>query len=61
MRSIPEAHLRNEYRRRLGRLLRRRREPAVLFSYMIKCAMHYHHYTMARQMLAEESRIVNSF
>jgi radical SAM superfamily enzyme YgiQ (UPF0313 family) len=61
MRSIPEAHLRNEYRRRVGRLLRRRREPAVLFSYLIKCAMHYHHYTMARQMLAEESRIVNSF
>jgi radical SAM superfamily enzyme YgiQ (UPF0313 family) len=61
MRLIPEAHLRNEYRRRLGRLLKRRREPTVLFVYLIKCAMHYHHYTMARQMAVKEAPVVNSF
>ncbi len=61
MRLIPEAHLRNEYRRRLGRLLRRRREPAVLFAFLIKCAMHYHHYTMVQQMLSQGAPIVNSF
>jgi len=61
MRSIPERQLRKEYRRRFGRLLRRRREPSVLFAYLIKCAMHYHHYTMARQMLAQGSPVVNSF
>jgi radical SAM superfamily enzyme YgiQ (UPF0313 family) len=61
MRMIPEGHLRAEYRRRLGRLLRQRREPATLFVYLIKCAMHYHHYTMAREMAAQESPVVNSF
>jgi hypothetical protein len=61
MRAVPEAHLRDEYRRRIRRLWRERREPATLFVYLIKCAMHYHHHTMVHQMLAEESPIVNSF
>jgi radical SAM superfamily enzyme YgiQ (UPF0313 family) len=61
MRMIPEGRLQAEYRRRLGRLLRRRREPATLFVYLIKCGMHYHHYTMAREMAAHESPVVNSF
>jgi radical SAM superfamily enzyme YgiQ (UPF0313 family) len=61
MRAVPEADLRDEYRRRVRRLLKQRREPATLFVYLIKCAMHYHHHMMVRQMLAEESPIVNSF
>jgi radical SAM superfamily enzyme YgiQ (UPF0313 family) len=60
MRSVPEAELRREYRRRIGRLLKVRREPEVLFIYVIKCAMHYHHYTMARQMGQGERAVVNS-
>jgi hypothetical protein len=27
---------------------------------VIKCAMHYHHYTMSRQM-AEQHQLVNTF
>ena len=50
MRRVPDAALRDEYRRRIGRLLRAKRDPAVLFVYLIKCAMHYHHYTMSQQM-----------
>jgi len=61
MRAVPERSLRDEYRRRIGRLLRRRREPTTLFVYLIKCAMHFHHHTLVRQMLAAESTIVNSF
>ena len=61
MRSVPDAHLRQTYRRYLVRLLSRRRDPEVLFVFMVKCAMHYHHYTMARQMAAEPLAIVNSF
>jgi radical SAM superfamily enzyme YgiQ (UPF0313 family) len=61
MREIPEAGLRREYRRRLGRLLRRRRDPGLVLLYLIKCAMHYHHYTMARQMTSGRSPIYNSF
>ncbi len=61
MRQVPEAHLRREYRRRLWRLLRKHREPATLFVYLLKCAIHYHHYTMTQQMTTDAARIVNSF
>lgn len=61
MRGVPEAHLRQEYRRRLGRLLRQRWDPGVVFLFLIKCAMHYHHYTLARQMAEDRSHLVNSF
>jgi radical SAM superfamily enzyme YgiQ (UPF0313 family) len=57
---IPEARLRLEYLRRLGRLLRVRRDPGLLLLYTIKCAMHYHHYRLARQMAGGRS-MVNSF
>jgi radical SAM superfamily enzyme YgiQ (UPF0313 family) len=61
MREIPEASLRREYSRRLGRLLRSRRDPALVLLYLIKCAMHYHHHTMARQMASGRSPVYNSF
>jgi radical SAM superfamily enzyme YgiQ (UPF0313 family) len=61
MREVPDARLRREYRRRLWRLLRVRPDPVVLFVYLIKCAMHYHHYTLARQMADRQAQIVNSF
>jgi hypothetical protein len=41
MHGIPEAELRREYRKRLWRVLRTRREPSVLRTYAIRCAMHY--------------------
>jgi radical SAM superfamily enzyme YgiQ (UPF0313 family) len=61
MRSVPDVRLRRAYRRYLLRLLRERRDPEVLFVFLVKCAMHYHHYTMAKQMAAEPLAIVNSF
>jgi radical SAM superfamily enzyme YgiQ (UPF0313 family) len=61
MRDVPEAHLRREYRRRIVRLLKVRREPETLFIYLIKCAMHYHHYAMARQMSSGQRPVVNTF
>ncbi|HEX8201899.1 MAG TPA: radical SAM protein [Isosphaeraceae bacterium] len=61
MRGVPEAPLRREYRRRVWRLLKVRRNPGVLLLYMLKIAMHYHAHTMARQMTSGERRIVNSF
>ncbi len=60
MRGVPSAKLRREYRRRMLRALRRRPDPMVLFVYALKCAMHYHHYTLAEQMAAER-RVVNTF
>ncbi len=61
MSGIPEAHLRAEYRRRVLRFLRHRRDPGTLLFYVIKCAMHYHAYTMAKQMTSGRSRIYNSY
>jgi radical SAM superfamily enzyme YgiQ (UPF0313 family) len=58
---VPESTLRAEYLRRVGRLLKVRRDPAVLVHYLIKCAMHYHHHKMARQMARAQGAVVNSF
>jgi len=61
MRGVPDASLRRQYRRRIWRLLRVRKDPVVLFVYLIKCAAHYHHYTMATRMAQRETQVVNSF
>jgi radical SAM superfamily enzyme YgiQ (UPF0313 family) len=61
MRGVPEAALRREYRRRFWRLLRRRPDPNLAVLFLLKCAMHYHQYTMARQMAARRTAVVNSF
>jgi radical SAM superfamily enzyme YgiQ (UPF0313 family) len=47
MRYVPEADLRRTYRRRILRMLRVRHDPAVWLAYVMKCAMHYHHYRLA--------------
>jgi radical SAM superfamily enzyme YgiQ (UPF0313 family) len=61
LRGVPEVELRREYRRRVAALLRSRRDPVVLFVYVLKCVIHYHVYTMVRNMTVNERRIVNSF
>jgi radical SAM superfamily enzyme YgiQ (UPF0313 family) len=59
--GVREARLRREYARRLARLLRVRRDPTLLLIYVIKFAMHYHHYRMARQMADDGAPVINSF
>ncbi len=61
MAGIPEASLRKEYRRRLLRLLKTRRDPGVVMFYVIKCAMHYHAHGMARRMAGGRGKVINSF
>ena len=61
MRSIPEVGLRREYRKRFWRLVKARPDPNVAVLYLLKCCLHYHQYTMARQMKSAGSRVVNSF
>jgi hypothetical protein len=60
MKNIPDPELRRIYRRRMATMARRRPDPSLLFICVIKCAMHYHHYTMSRQM-AEQHTTVNTF
>jgi radical SAM superfamily enzyme YgiQ (UPF0313 family) len=61
MRGVSDATLRREYRRRLARFFRVRRDPAVLFVYLVKCLAHYHYHTMIQNMSADESQVVNTF
>jgi len=52
MRGIPDTALRREYRRRLMRLAWYRREPQIIQTYAIKCAMHWHAHRMVQELLA---------
>ncbi len=61
MRNIPERELRREYRKRFWRFVTARPNANIAFFYLIKCVMHYHQCTMARQMAVEHGRVVNSF
>ena len=57
-----DSMLRREYRRRVFRAVRARpREPVIYFYYVLKCAMHYHHYTMARNMATDPDQVVSTF
>jgi hypothetical protein len=58
---VPEPSLRREYVRRVWRLLKVRRDPAVLWIYVTKCALHYHAHTMARRMVEGRAPLVNSY
>src|SRR3984957_19830398 len=60
MKNVPDPGVRRTYRRRMATMVRRRFDPSLLFICVIKCAMHYPHYTMSRQM-ADEHRLVNTF
>jgi radical SAM superfamily enzyme YgiQ (UPF0313 family) len=61
MSRVNEPALRKIYRERITRLMRRRPDPVVWFVYVLKCAIHYHHFTMAKEMATADSPLVNSF
>jgi radical SAM superfamily enzyme YgiQ (UPF0313 family) len=58
--SIPDQALWRVYKNRVARLLRSCRDPSTFIFYVIKCAMHYHAYRMAKDLESEQT-IVNSF
>jgi radical SAM superfamily enzyme YgiQ (UPF0313 family) len=61
MTMVPEAYLRKEYRKRLYKLLKTRRDPGIVIFYLIHMAQHYHAHTMARQMASGRTPVYNSF
>ncbi|MSR59207.1 MAG: DUF4070 domain-containing protein [Planctomycetaceae bacterium] len=61
MRMIPEPALRSIYRRRILGMLKSRHDPSVWFTYVVKCAMHYHHHQMANRMARHEAPVVSTF
>jgi hypothetical protein len=61
MRRVESVGLRRRYRAELWRQLRRFRDPGRIFGYVIRCAMHYHHVTLAADMARPRGAVVNSF
>lgn len=61
MRIVPDPGLRGIYRREIGNLLRTRPSASLLFGYVLKCVMHFHHHTLARDMLEGRTAVVNSY
>jgi radical SAM superfamily enzyme YgiQ (UPF0313 family) len=61
MQRVEPPELRRLYRRRMLRLLRQRPDPVVAFVYLLKCAIHFHHHTMAQEMATRSTPLVNSF
>jgi radical SAM superfamily enzyme YgiQ (UPF0313 family) len=60
MKNVPDPELRRTYRRRMTTMIRRRPDPNLLLVCVLKCALHYHHYTMSREMV-EQRMLVNTF
>ncbi len=61
MKQIDDPSLRAEYRLRLRQVWRQRREPAALFVYVLKCAIHYHYQQINSQLNRTDRPMVNTF
>jgi radical SAM superfamily enzyme YgiQ (UPF0313 family) len=61
MRIVPDARLRKAYRQELASVLRRRPGVALVFGCLLKCVMHFHHHTMARDMDEGRTAVVNPY
>jgi len=61
MRLVPDRALRREYGRRIWKLWKVRRDPAVLILHVINCAIHYHFYSLAKQIGSGRGPVYNSF
>ena len=61
MKAVEDPELRELYRQRLRALWRKRREPAFIFVYILKCAFHFHYLKIAQGMEQDKRRIVNTF
>lgn len=60
MTRIANRDLRRLYRRQVLSALCRRPNPSVVYVYILKCASHYHHYTIAEAMARHEAPVVNT-
>ncbi len=59
--KVKDPSLRNEYHRRTRNAFFTKNDLDLLYPYLLKCAMHYHHHRMTAQMLEDESSVVNTF
>jgi hypothetical protein len=61
MMRVPDGALRGVYRRQFWRVLRTRRNPAVLRIYAIKCAIHFHMHEFVRLLVARDRPLLNTY
>src|SRR5262249_29223736 len=61
MRRVPDAVVRRVYRRRFWQFVKTRPNARLGLIYLIKCAIHYHLYTMTRNMAQQQSPVLNTF
>lgn len=59
--GVPEKNLRRLYRQHLWKFLKFRQNPGTVLLYVLHLSMHYHAYTMAKQMTSGTTAIVNSY
>jgi radical SAM superfamily enzyme YgiQ (UPF0313 family) len=60
LRQVPDDRLRKEYRLRIRRMQKQRRDSYTWFAYALMCGIHYHHHALANQMANEEMQLVSS-
>ncbi|MQA30884.1 MAG: DUF4070 domain-containing protein [Luteitalea sp.] len=61
MRRVEDRSLRSRYRREIVRDFLGHGDPGRLFGYVVRCALHYHHYSLSQQMARHQTALVNSF
>ena len=61
MRHVEDPALRARYRREVVAQWRARGDPGFVLGYIIRCAMHYHHQRLAREMAGQGAQVVNAF
>ncbi|MBK7675045.1 MAG: B12-binding domain-containing radical SAM protein [Candidatus Accumulibacter sp.] len=58
MKNVEKPELRNEYRSRIWRVVKATKDPSVIFTYIGKCAMHYHYDRLIRDL--EQGGAINT-
>lgn len=61
VRHVREPGLSRDYLKRIARFARAVPRPLYIFLYVLKCGIHYHQHTLARDLAQQDGRFVNTF
>lgn len=61
MKQVEDPILKAEYKKRLKKIWKARREPAALFIYLLKCAIHFHYLQINDSLKRTDRPLVNTF
>jgi len=60
MKYVDSKDLKREYRGRIWNAIRATRDPTVTLTYIIKCAVHYHHYSLIKDMESDAAKSLSA-